>query len=65
MAEQQPLLLYGDSLRNAGLRHELPIPIIDPFLLGVIDGRIHVMASTLERDRIAEAAPDAVLHDVR
>ena len=65
MAEHQPLLLYGDSLRNAGLRHELPIPIIDPFLLGVIDGRIHVMASTLERDRIAEAAPDAVLHDVR
>jgi Xaa-Pro aminopeptidase len=63
--QQQPLLLYGDSLRNAGLRHELPIPIMDPFLLGVIDGRVHVMASTLERDRIAEAAPDAVLHDVR
>ena len=60
-----PLLLYGDTDRNAALRHELPIAIMDPFLLGVIDGRVHVMASTLERDRIAEAAPDAVLHDVR
>jgi Xaa-Pro aminopeptidase len=59
------LLLYGDTERNAALRHELPIPIMDPFLLGVIDGRLHVMASNLERDRIAEAAPEAVLHDVR
>jgi Xaa-Pro aminopeptidase len=59
------VLLYGDTERHAALRHELPIAIMDPFLLGVIDGRIHVMASTLERDRIAAAAPDAVLHDVR
>jgi Xaa-Pro aminopeptidase len=59
------LLFYGDTERNAGLRHELPISIMDPFLLGVIDGRTHIMASTLERDRIVAAAPDAVLHDVR
>ena len=59
------VLLYGDSERYAALRHELPIAIMDPFLLGVIDGRVHIMASTLERDRIAAAAPDAVLHDVR
>ena len=59
------VLLYGDSERHAALRHELPIAIMDPFLLGVIDGRVHIMASTLERDRIAAAAPDAVLYDVR
>jgi Xaa-Pro aminopeptidase len=59
------VLLYGDTERYAALRHELPIAIMDPFLLAVLDGRIHVMASTLERDRIAAAAPDAVLHDVR
>jgi Xaa-Pro aminopeptidase len=59
------LLLYGDTERHAALRHELPIAIMDPFLLGVIAGRVHVMASTLERDRIAAAAPDAVIHDVR
>jgi Xaa-Pro aminopeptidase len=65
VAESPALLLYGDTLRSAALRHELPIPIMDPFLAGVIDGRLHVTASNLEIDRIAEAAPDAVLHDVR
>ncbi len=46
------------------MRHELPVPIGDPFLLGIVGGRMHVMASTLERTRIAAAAPDAVLHDL-
>lgn len=40
------VLLYGDTERHAALRHELPIVIIDPFLLGVIDGRTHIMAGT-------------------
>jgi Xaa-Pro aminopeptidase len=65
VADAPSLLFYGDTLRNAGLRHELPLAIMDPFLLAVIDGDTHVMASTLEIDRIAETAPDAVLHDVR
>jgi Xaa-Pro aminopeptidase len=65
VAEAPALLFYGDTLRSAALRHELPLAIMDPFLLGVIDGRTHVMASNLEIDRIAETAPDAVLHDVR
>ena len=46
------------------MRHELPVSIGDPFLLGIVGGRMHVMASTLERTRIAAAAPDAVLHDL-
>jgi Xaa-Pro aminopeptidase len=58
-------LYYGDSVRNPALRHELPLAIMDPFLLGLIDGRVHVMASTIERDRIDAEAPDAVIHDVR
>jgi Xaa-Pro aminopeptidase len=57
-------LFYGDTERSAALRHELPIPIGDPFLLGIVGGRTHVMTSLLERTRIAEAAPDAVLHDI-
>jgi Xaa-Pro aminopeptidase len=65
VADAPALLFYGDTLRSAALRHELPLAIMDPFLLAVIDGRVHVMASNLERDRIAETAPDAVLHDVR
>jgi Xaa-Pro aminopeptidase len=57
-------LFYGDSERNAALRHELPVSIGDPFLLGIVGGRLHVMTNMLERDRMAVAAPDAVLHDI-
>ena len=59
------LLFYGDTERSAGMRHELPVAIIDSLLLGIVDGRMHVMASNLERERIAAAAPDAVLHDLK
>ena len=65
MPDQPALLFYGDSERNPALRHELPLAIMDPFLLGVIDGRVHVMASAIERDRIEATAPDAVIHDIR
>jgi Xaa-Pro aminopeptidase len=58
-------LFYGDTERSAAMRHELPIAIVDPFLLGIVGGRMHVMANPLEVDRIAAAAsPDAVLHDL-
>ena len=39
------------------MRHELPVTIGDPFLLGVVDGQLHVMASDLERSRIEVVAP--------
>ncbi len=57
-------LFHGDTERSAAMRHELPVSIGDPFLLGIVGGRMHVMASSLERTRIATAAPDAVLHDL-
>ena len=57
-------LFYGDTERSAAMRHELPVPIGDPFLLGVLDGRLHVMTNSLERSRVAAVAPDAVLHDI-
>ena len=56
-------LFYGDTERSAAMRHELPVAIGDPFLMAIVDGRMHVMSNGLERDRIAAAAPDAVLHD--
>jgi Xaa-Pro aminopeptidase len=55
------LLLYGDTERNAALRHEIPIAIIDPLLYVQMDGRTFIEASSLERDRLAEARPDAEL----
>jgi Xaa-Pro aminopeptidase len=57
-------LFYGDTERSAAMRHELPVSIGDPFLLGIVGGQMHVMASPLERTRIDAAAPDAVLHDI-
>jgi len=58
------LLFYGDTQRSAAMRHELPVAIMDPFLLGVVDGRLHVTVSNLESDRVVAAAPEAVLHDI-
>ena len=55
------LLFYGDTERSPAMRHELPVTIGDPFLLGVVDGQLHVMASDLERSRVEVVAPDAVL----
>jgi Xaa-Pro aminopeptidase len=57
-------LFHGDTERSAAMRHELPVSIGDPFLLGIVGGRTHVMTSNLERTRVAAAAPDAVLHDI-
>src|SRR5436305_15312030 len=57
------LLLYGDTIRNPALRHEVPIAIMDPSLYAEIGGRPHLLASGLERERLAAAHPDAVLLD--
>jgi Xaa-Pro aminopeptidase len=58
------LLIYGDSVRSAALRHEVTVAIMDPFLFALIDGRPHVMVSTLERERVEAALPNAELYDL-
>ena len=58
------LLFYGDTERSHAMRHELPVSIGDPFLLGIIGGRLHIMVSPLESSRIEAVAPDAVYHDL-
>jgi Xaa-Pro aminopeptidase len=57
------LLLYGDTERSAALRHEIPIAIMDPFLYAEVGGRSFVTASSIERERLAAARPDAELID--
>src|SRR5215471_6248018 len=56
-------LFFGDTEHSAAMRHELPVAIGDGFLIGIVDGRTHITVSHLERARVEEAAPDAVLHD--
>jgi Xaa-Pro aminopeptidase len=57
-------VFYGDTERSAAMRHELPISIVDPFLLAVVDGQAHVVVSGLEGDRVAAAVPGAVLLEI-
>jgi Xaa-Pro aminopeptidase len=59
----QDLFLYGDTVRSAALRHEIPITIIDPFLYAEVGGRTYILCSSIERARIAAARPDAELLD--
>jgi Xaa-Pro aminopeptidase len=57
------LLLYGDTERSAALRHEIPVPIGDPFLFAEVDDATYILTSRLEIGRLARALPDATLFD--
>jgi Xaa-Pro aminopeptidase len=57
------LLLYGDTERSASLRHEIPIPIGDPFLFAEADGRTYILTTRLETGRLARALPEAQVFD--
>jgi Xaa-Pro aminopeptidase len=57
------LLLYGDTERSASLRHEIPIPIGDPFLFAEADGQTYILTTRLETGRLARALPEAQLFD--
>ncbi|HXD58731.1 MAG TPA: M24 family metallopeptidase [Thermoleophilaceae bacterium] len=59
------LLLYGDTIRNPALRHEVPVAIMDPFLYAEVGGRPHVLTSPLERERLEKALPGAEFVDGR
>jgi Xaa-Pro aminopeptidase len=56
-------LLFGDTVRLAAMRHEIPVSIIDPLLFAEHDGRRYVLTSWLERDRIKAVLPDAEVLD--
>ena len=57
------LLLFGDTVRSAALRHEIPVAIIGPLLFAEVDGRRVVLTSWLERDRVTRALPDTEVLD--
>src|SRR3954447_2490999 len=58
-------LFYGDTERSYAMRHELPVALGDAFVLAIVDGRMHVSTSFLDRPRIEAVVPDAVIHDVQ
>ncbi len=49
------VLIFGDTLRSPEQRHEVPVPIPDPFLYVERNGTRHVLVSALEVERVREA----------
>ena len=60
MPAMSDVLIHGDTLRHAELRHELPLAVPDPFLYAELGGERHIVISSLERSRVA--AVDERLH---
>jgi Xaa-Pro aminopeptidase len=52
------VLIYGDTIRTPELRHEVPVPIPDPFLYAEKDGRRIVVLHSLEVPRVRSDAPE-------
>jgi len=52
------VLIFADSVISPEMRHEVPIPVPDPFLYAERDGEQHVVVSSFEVDRIKEVAPE-------
>ena len=52
------VLIHADTTRSPAMRHEIPLPVPDPFLYVEHDGRRSVVVMSFELDRIAAAAPD-------
>jgi len=52
------ILIFADSIRSPDMRHEVPLPVPDPFLYVEHGGTRTVVCSAFEIPRIAAAAPD-------
>jgi Xaa-Pro aminopeptidase len=46
------VLIYTDSIHGAGMRHEVPVPIPDPFLYVERDGTRHAVVTSFEVSRV-------------
>ena len=52
------VLIYGDTMRLPELRHEVPVPIPDPFLYAEKGDRRIAIIHSLEIPRVREDAPE-------
>ena len=57
------VLIYGDTVRSPELRHEVSIPIPDPFLYAERNGRRVVAISSLEVPRVRGIGLDVLSWD--
>jgi Xaa-Pro aminopeptidase len=56
------VLIIGDSMRSAELRHEVPLAIPDPLLYAEVGGRRLVAVSSFEQGRIDDLGTDLQVH---
>ena len=55
------ILIAADSIRSPEMRHEVPVPVPDPFTYFEHDGKPYVLVSSFEVPRIQERAPEIEL----
>lgn len=55
-SEMADVLMFADTLRSPELRHEIPVPIPDPFVYVERDGSRRVFVGSLEVPRLLELA---------
>ena len=48
------ILIFGDTVRSAELRHEVPVPVPDPFIYAERNGDRYVFVSSLEVPRMED-----------
>jgi Xaa-Pro aminopeptidase len=53
------LLIYADSMHGAEMRHEVPVPIPDPFLYLERDGSRHAVLTSFEISRVEPVGIEA------
>lgn len=56
------VLICGDTIRHAELRHEIPLVVPDPFLYAEAAGARHVVVASIEATRIASLGGDVAVH---
>ena len=58
------VLIYGDTIRSAEMRHEIPLVVPDPFLYAELGGARHVVVSSIESARIAALDSGLEVHSL-
>ncbi|MBV9803921.1 MAG: aminopeptidase P family protein [Solirubrobacterales bacterium] len=56
------VLIWGDTIRTAEMRHELPLMVPDPFLYAEVVGGRHAVVASIEGTRIAALGVDVEVH---
>ncbi len=56
------VLIYGDTVRDPAMRHEVPLMVPDPFLYAEVGDERHVVVSSLERSRIEALGSGLTVH---